>query len=198
MIRVLLSATLFASLALTACKAKPEASDPKTTAAPAQPSETAASQPSAEAAMHPKGLSAGDRMAREDDGSVRRGVALSDGETMTVAQVFTKASDLDKKIVKVEGTVDSVCSKSGCWFVVQDGEQTIRITSKGYKFFVPSDVKGHKATIEGELAIKELSQEEAQHFEDDKNGDKAKKVEGPKKELSIAAVGLEMKKPTDG
>lgn len=198
MIRVLLSATLLASLALTACKAKPEASDPKTASAPAQPAKAAASQPSDEAAMHPKGLSAGDRMAREDDGSVRRGVALSSGEPMTVAQVYAKASDLDKKMVKVEGTVDSVCSKSGCWFVVQDGERNIRITSKGYKFFVPSDVKGHVATIEGELAIKVLSQEEAQHFEDDKNGENAKKVEGAKKEFSIAAVGLEMKKPTDG
>lgn len=61
---------------------------------------------------------------------------------------------------------------------------------------MPKDAKGKKAIIEGDLVVKELTKEEAQHLEDDAaaaKGGKAKQVESGHIEVQIAAVGLELR-----
>lgn len=161
------------------------------------PKGEAVSQPktaAAEAAPE-KGTSPETRGQVDADGVIRRGTAITKSEPMDVPSVFTKAKDLDGKPVKVSGTVDQVCAVKGCWMVLKDDDKTIRITSKGYKFFVPASAKGKKAVIEGDLVVKEMSKEEAQHLEDDAaaaKGTKAKKVESGRVEVQIAATALEL------
>jgi hypothetical protein len=130
------------------------------------------------------------------DGVVRRGKALSEAKALTVSDVYAKADELAGKTVKVSGTVASVCRKKGCWFVIEQDDRAIRITSKGYRFFVPGKSPGMTATVEGELLVKSIDRATAQHYEDEKvigTDQEPKKVTGPQKEVSIAAVGVEMK-----
>lgn len=151
----------------------------------------------AEAAGSTKGLS---RQTREDvdaDGVVRRGIALSDGTALSVGELHDKAGEMNGKSVKVTGEVAQVCQKSGCWFALRDGDKTIRITSKGYKYFVPSGAAGMTAVVEGEIAVKTLDVKEAQHYADDAaeaTGKPAEKVTAPVQEIAIASIGLEMRK----
>jgi hypothetical protein len=152
--------------------------------------QAAASQP----AVKGKGESPADRGQRDDDGVVRRGETLSATRALPVSECIAQADALSGKSVKIEGTVSKVCTVKGCWFVVRDDEsdQTIRITSKGYRFFVPSDAKGQRATLEGDLSVKTLSEEEAKHLVADSGGDPGT-VTGPQKEVQIAAVSVEIR-----
>jgi hypothetical protein len=159
----------------------------------------AASQPAASAAGGSQaGLSAAQREDVDADGVVRRGDALSAAPALTVADVFAQAEALNGKVVKVSGEVSKVCQKSGCWFILRDGEQSIRITSKGYKYFVPSTAPGMQGVVEGDLSVKVLDVKTAQHFADDEaeaTGKPAATVEAPVKEIAVASVGLELRKP---
>ena len=163
-----------------------------------QPGSQPKSQPShAAGKSSEKGLSSADRDAADDDGVVRRGFALSDTAVLTVAECHDKAESLKGKSVKVKGEVTQVCSKAGCWFMLREGDKKMRITSKGYKYFVPKDAVGMTAIVEGELSAKELDQKTAQHYADDEaaeTGKPAEKITGPVFEVAIASVGLEMTK----
>ena len=185
------------SLALLGCPAEKPAqskapAQPKT-AAKAQP-KAAASQPSAKAS---KGTTPADRGQVDSDGIVRRGNKLSEKAPLTVAQLITQSDQLKGQTVMVKGKIESVCQKKGCWMVIKDGDQSVRITSKGYKFFVPKTAPGQQAIVEGELAVKTLDVETAQHYEEERvmgKNEKPKKITAPKKEASVAAIGLEIRK----
>lgn len=177
------------SVALLACP-------PKESTTPGQPPERQpATQPATKPATPPAGSSTtsmkgSDPMERDQidpDGVVRRGAQLSGAAALSVSEVLAQADALAGKSVKVTGMVDKVCQKKGCWFVVKEGDETIRITAKGYGFFVPSKSPGMTATIEGELSVKMLDEAAAKHYE----------AEGAApasmKEVAIAAAALEMK-----
>jgi len=137
-----------------------------------------------------------DREAVDPDGVVRRGQKLSESPVLTVAELSAKAQELDGKTVKVQGPVDTVCQPMGCWFVIKDGEHTIRVSSKGHDVFMPKSSAGKVAVAEGEFKLKNLTKEQAQHFEDEKNrkeGEERKVFTEDVKELSIALVGVELR-----
>lgn len=160
----------------------------------------ASSQPASAKAAPGKGESPADREQVDADGVVRRGDQLTAQSPLSVVAALEQAKALDGKSVKVAGTVDQVCAKKGCWFVLRPDEakegKTIRITSKGYRFFMPRTSVGQRAVVEGDLQVATLSQEEAQHLEDDRveaEGGAAAKIEGEQVEVQIAAVGVEMR-----
>jgi hypothetical protein len=133
------------------------------------------------------------------DGIIRRGLPLSKKAALSVSEAIKNEDQIKDGYVKVHGTIKSVCKKKGCWFVIKDtkSQQKIRITSLGYKFFVPKDCEGYSATVEGQFESKTMSVAEGQHMADDKathTGKKAEKVSKEIKEYRIASVGVELKK----
>jgi hypothetical protein len=196
--RVVAAVPFAALLALTAACPK-EGEAPATPAAPTAPTEQApASQPAGAASQPTTTGMKVDRETVDPDGVVRRGLPLSpDLENLTVAAAFEKAKELEGKSVKITGTVESVCQPMGCWFVMQGDkpEQKIRISSKGHDIFVPRSAAGQTATVEGDLTLKVLSKDHAQHFEDErelKAGEQKKVFTEDQQELSIAVKALEM------
>ena len=113
-------------------------------------------------------------------------------KAMTVATTLSSADKFDKKSIKISGTVDQVCEKKGCWWMLvgDKPEQKIRITAKDYGFFVPRAIKGKRAVVEGLLEVKTLSDAEAKHLAKD-SGDKNAKI--VKQEVRLMATGLEMR-----
>lgn len=178
-----------------ACPDKPKAEETAPSPEPAP-----ASQPASAAAAPGKGETPEDRDQVDADGIVRRGEKLSEAPTIELKDALERAKELDGKSVKIAGTVDQVCAKKGCWFVLRANDEalkdkTIRITSKGYRFFMPRSSVGQKAIVEGDFSIKTLSEAEAQHFEDDRvaaGGGEPQKIVGEQVELQLAAVGVEM------
>ena len=133
------------------------------------------------------------------DGIIRRGLPLSKKAPLSVGKVIAEAQKHAGNYVKVTGAVKTVCKKKGCWFVIKDpkSNEQIRITSLGYKFFVPKDCEGQTATVEGQFEVKTMSVAEGQHLEDDRvegTGKKAQKVTKTSQEYRLASVGVELKK----
>ena len=68
------------------------------------------------------------------------------------------------RTLAVKGRVAEVCKMKGCWMVLTDDKNTVRITFKGYAFFVPRDLAGQTVVAEGVLSRKTLTEEEAEHL----------------------------------
>ena len=66
--------------------------------------------------------------------------------------------------ILVEGTVVDVCQKAGCWMVLSDGAQQIRIIMKDHAFEVAKDGTGAWAKVEGLLEAAEVKAETVEHL----------------------------------
>jgi hypothetical protein len=144
-----------------------------------------------------------DREQVDADGVVRRGAKLSDLPALTVSEATARASgaDIDGKLIKLTGKVESVCQPMGCWLVLAGEKPSdhVRISSKGHDIFVPKSAAGRIATVEGEFKLKTVPMATAQHFEDErelKAGETKKVFTEDQKEFSVAVVGLELKPAT--
>jgi len=127
---------------------------------------------------------------------VTRGAAISkDTKTVPLAQVLDKPEDFTKAPVVIEGLVETACQNKGCWMQVvpEAGKAGMRVTFKDYGFFVPKDSKGWKATMEGSVAVKTLSKEEADHLAGE--GAKPNRADdGTAREVSFVATGVVLTK----
>ncbi len=117
---------------------------------------------------------------------------------VSVAALSQKAEKLNGQDVVLKGRVKKVCQKKGCWFTITDsqsGKSTpVRITSKGYLFFVPFDTAGFDAVVSGTFRVKEMSVEEAKHMAQDEAGPgvEVPTPKGPVKEYRLEAVGVRL------
>ena len=135
-------------------------------------------------------------------------VTLAEGETLKrgapvdAGAPALKLSDVLKdpakyvgRVVVVEGVVERVCQKQGCWLELapEKGARGVRVAMKEHAFFVPFNAAGLRARAEGTFAVKTLTKEDADHFE--KEGAKLKRnPDGTADELSFTATGVELKK----
>ncbi len=126
------------------------------------------------------------------DGGKHFGSAFTLTEAAPLATFADKATELGDKMIQVSGTIDAVCQKKGCWFVIKDGETTARILMKDYGFTVPIDSKGKAAVIEGTLKVRTFTEAQVKHIEEDSGRDPAK-VSGTRQELVLTASGVTIK-----
>ena len=52
----------------------------------------------------------------------------------------------------IHGQVSEVCQKKGCWTVIRDGEEHVRVRFEDYGFFLPKDCVGAKAYAQGSVS----------------------------------------------
>jgi hypothetical protein len=127
---------------------------------------------------------------------VTRGAAISrDAKSVPLAQVLDQPENFTKEPVVIEGTVEASCQNKGCWMqiVPEPGRSGVRVTFKDYGFFVPKEIKGMTARMEGTVAVKTLSKEEADHLAGE--GAKLDRAEdGTAREISFVATGVELRK----
>ena len=90
--------------------------------------------------------------------------------------------------VAVETRVAQVCQKKGCFFIAQEGAMAVRVSFKDYSFFVPTDISGKTVTLVGALVQRELSEEQASHFNSDAGEEGAGLRAGPVYELVASSV----------
>ncbi|HEY9283798.1 MAG TPA: DUF4920 domain-containing protein [Pyrinomonadaceae bacterium] len=137
-----------------------------------------------------------------------RPVALAEGQTLKrgapvdagaaalkLADVLKEPSKYTGKYVVVEGVVERVCQKQGCWLELapERGARGVRVAMRDHAFFVPFNAAGLRARAEGTFAVKTLTREDADHFEKEgarltRNGD------GTATEVSFTASGVELRK----
>lgn len=73
----------------------------------------------------------------------------------------------ERKAVQLEGRVEKICERKGCWMQLRDGEQTLRVTFKNYGFFVPKSLENKPVLVEGVLKERVQSIAEQKHLLED-------------------------------
>lgn len=117
---------------------------------------------------HHEEQAAGPRPARVlDDGSRLFGAELAGDRAATeLSQIVASPAQYDGQVVRTSGTIERVCQRMGCWMELRGPDTAaVRVPMAGHSFFLPRDVAGRSATIEGRVAVQALSPEAREHLE---------------------------------
>lgn len=98
--------------------------------------------------------------------------------------------------LKVAGNIDEVCSKKGCWMMLDLGDdKTMRVTFKDYGFFVPLDAAGKTAIMQGVATMETTTVEDLQHYASDagKSQEEIDAITEPEFNYAFEATGVIVK-----
>lgn len=121
------------------------------------------------------------------------GAKTDENNAIEASQLPSILKSRDTAAVKVKAKVLDVCSKKGCWltFKVNDSTEAF-VKMKDYGFFVPLDLIGKTAVLEGKSYIKTTSVEELKHYAEDAKKPKKEidAITAPKSEIRFMAQGI--------
>ncbi|GAB4115293.1 MAG: hypothetical protein OHK0013_49690 [Sandaracinaceae bacterium] len=102
-----------------------------------------------------------------EDGSRLFGRELQDGvQSVTLAALSADASSFADRVVRTEGTIERVCQRMGCWMELRaENVAPVRVPLAGHSYFLPRDVAGRPAVIEGRVAVRPLTDDVRRHLE---------------------------------
>ncbi|MCA9532811.1 MAG: DUF4920 domain-containing protein [Myxococcales bacterium] len=151
-------------------------SQPRASSAGADPSAVAAT-PAAQAAVGPSVTPAGssepppaeggDAPAADAAGERAFGAPLvGDAPPVALALLLDDPARYTGQVVRTEGEISAVCQRMGCWMELRDERQrAVRVPMAGHAFFLPRDVAGRRALVEGPLSVRPLGAAEREHLE---------------------------------
>jgi hypothetical protein len=156
--RAVLGAAL---LGLGACQSTPA---PSARLEPAPPAE-----PSAEGEAEGEGADPAADGAEPAPGAPGvYGTAPDEGLDLTpLSAIVEDPTRFEGRIVRTEGQIARVCQRMGCWMELREGEDgpAVRVPMAGHAFFLPRDSAGRHATMQGRVALRELSPAARAHLE---------------------------------
>lgn len=122
------------------------------------------------------------------------GASIKQTKIMKLSEVLANSDKLASKEVLTSGKVERVCQKKGCWMIIKDGDQQVRVTFKGYKFFMPLSIAGKTIKAQGLVSVKTQSVDEQKHFLKDEGRPQADidKITKPLKTFAFVASGVEV------
>ncbi|HEV2704614.1 MAG TPA: DUF4920 domain-containing protein [Pyrinomonadaceae bacterium] len=133
--------------------------------------------------------------AKMADGEVvKRGEPLGDAPVVEFADVLKEPQKFAGKTVRIEGVVERVCQKEGCWMQItptDSAEGSVRVTFD-HKFSVPKDAGKMKFRAVGRVDVKTLSKEEVEHLVKDDGAKIKTEPDGTAREVSFVANGVEL------
>jgi hypothetical protein len=113
-----------------------------------------------------------------------------------ITELTTLMGEKKELNIKLEGEIDAVCQKKGCWMDIKTATgESMRVTFKDYAFFVPKDAAGKTAIMEGVAKIEETSIADLQEYAKDAGKSEAEiaAITQPKQELVFEASGVILK-----
>lgn len=116
------------------------------------------------------------------------------GDALPVPKLLAEAAQHDGKPVRVAGTVSGVCQKVGCWMQLRAGDDTVRVRFRDYAFFVPLDVSGRPAVVEGTAQVGVVTQAERRHLAEDAGRSPAEieAIQGDETVVQVIADAVEI------
>lgn len=165
-------------LAFAAVLAACSSADPQPATAPTEGTEAAAAEPQAEHGdhgdhgdhgEHAEASNAPQPVRELEDGARVYGSEPSDREVTALADIAAEPARFSGQVVKTEGTVAQVCQRMGCWMELQaaEGSQAVRVPMAGHSFFLPRDIAGRRATVEGTVEVSELDEATQEHLREE-------------------------------
>jgi hypothetical protein len=118
-------------------------------------------------------------------------------DVMAVNDFATKISAeglKDSVATTLQGTVNEVCQKKGCWMSIAAGEEEMMVRFKDYGFFVPKDISGREVVMHGIAYVEETPVDELRHYAEDagKTAEEIAAITEPKREMKFLASGVEL------
>jgi len=131
----------------------------------------------------------------DDGGTLYGTLAAPTVPTVNFADLMASPEQYDGKDIILKGQVKDVCQAEGCWLVMTDGNKDVLVKTL-HVFVVPKDSFDNIATVNGNFKIKEISEEQARHLNDESKNSKIKSedIKGPQKTFVINAAGIQLKK----
>jgi hypothetical protein len=107
-------------------------------------------------------------------------------EVTALTAVIASPAEFSGRVVKTEGVISAVCQRMGCWMELRPTAAegpAIRVPMAGHSFFLPRDVAGRRATIQGTVAVEPLDEATREHLE-------SEGAQATGEALSIEATGV--------
>lgn len=124
-------------------------------------------------------------------GAIALGKPVTQPQSLRLAEMQNNFTPYLQKTVLIEATAEKICQAKGCWMTVVDGEGApiwVRWASGcGGEFAFPKDAAGKRMVVEGTLAEKEISAEDAEHIAGESPGMDAAKIAGKTFEINATA-----------
>ncbi len=111
---------------------------------------------------------------------------------VSYADFYEKMKGQEEMETKIIGEVTGVCQKKGCWMTMEEGDKEMFIKFKDYGFFVPKNISGRQAVIEGKAFREVVGVDELRHLAEDagKSEEEIAQITEPKEELRFMATGV--------
>ena len=81
------------------------------------------------------------------------GAGLTLEQTTPLAEIVRDPARFAGKTLLIHGRITEVCQKRGCWAVIREDDEQVRVRFKDYGFFLPKDCAGAKAYAQGSVAV---------------------------------------------
>ena len=122
------------------------------------------------------------------------GEAITVSKSISIEYAISHLDELKNTAILINGKVSKVCGKKGCWMVLKNSENSIRVTFKGYKFFVPKDIIGKSVQAQGMLHEELMNISEAKHFAKDagQSDSQIKRIKQKVKEYRFIATAVKI------
>lgn len=91
---------------------------------------------------------------------------------LSLTEAMSKIDSLKDKEIVVKSTIGTVCQMKGCWMMLEEGKEKVRVSFNNHAFFIPKDSGKKTALVQGKLFIKEMGAGEARHFAKDEGKSK--------------------------
>ena len=121
------------------------------------------------------------------------GDSITPDNAVSASELLAMMEGQDSVMVKVEGTITGSCAKKGCWMKMDMGnEEKMHISFKDYGFFVPRNMDGETAIIEGYASVDTMDVAYLQHLAMDagKSEEEIAQITEPKYSLTYVATGV--------
>lgn len=126
-------------------------------------------------------------------GTAIYGDSVRNENIIQLASIQSSMKGETKKELKLRGQVKEVCQNKGCWMTMDMGNgESIRVTFKDYKIFVPKDLGGKEVVLDGFAYLDTSSVESQQHYAKDAGKSEAEiaAITSPKVQLAYEAKGV--------
>lgn len=135
-------------------------------------------------------------VSAESDAELPAGADYGAGLTLEVItplnEVVAHPDTYADRTLLVKGRIRDVCQRKGCWMVVTEGDSRMTVRFADYGFFVPKESSGKDAYVEGTVAVTEISEDEARHYEEESAHGDPSKIQGPQRVVSFTATGVRL------
>lgn len=124
------------------------------------------------------------------------GDTITEEGAVDVSGLMAMMNGQDTIDVKLSGIVNSSCQKKGCWMKMDMGNgQELRVSFRDYSFFVPKNLNGEMAVIEGKAYVDTIDVAFLKHLAEDagKSEEEIAKITEPEVSLNFTANGVIIK-----